>query len=170
MAGGSDLGVRLETPRELPRNWTDIRRDWPTLTTYQRYETAVAFLLTVIIALIIAIALVRLGVTVIDALVFEGLNPLDQTVFHFVFGEILTLLIALEFNHTLQYAVSRQKGIVQARVVIVIALLALARKVIITDLSSRSEGWLVGLGALFVSLGLAYWLLSPPGATRRAKS
>src|SRR6266508_496723 len=31
------------------------------------------------------------------------LDPLDPGVFQTVFGEILTLLIALEFNHTLQY-------------------------------------------------------------------
>jgi uncharacterized membrane protein (DUF373 family) len=160
------LGASVDASRELPRNWRDIRRDWPALTAYQRFEAAVAFLLTVIIAAIIAIALVRLIVTVIDTLVLDALNPLEHTVFQFVFGEILTLLIALEFNHTLQYVVSGQRGIVHARVVIVIALLALARKIIVTDLTAPSPGWLLGLGGLVVALGVAYWLLSPRSRDR----
>jgi len=38
------------------------------------------------------------------------LNPLEHAVFQRVFGEIMTLLIALEFNHTLQYVISRDRG------------------------------------------------------------
>jgi hypothetical protein len=30
-------------PTQLPRSWGDIRRDWPLLTAYQRFETGVAF-------------------------------------------------------------------------------------------------------------------------------
>jgi hypothetical protein len=40
-----------------------------------------------------------------------------------VLGENLTLLIALEFNHTLQYVITRERGIIQAKIVILIALL-----------------------------------------------
>jgi hypothetical protein len=51
------------------------------LTAYQRFETAVAFLLTAIVAIVIVIALGRLAATVFDALVIRALNPLDHTVF-----------------------------------------------------------------------------------------
>jgi uncharacterized membrane protein (DUF373 family) len=145
---------------ELPRSLTDIRRDWGGLTAYQRFETAIAFLLTVVIAAVIVIAFSRLVITVFETLVVRALNPLEHEVFQLVFGEILTLLIALEFNHTLQYVISREKGIVQARVVIIIAQLALARKVIVTDLTSVSPTWIAALAALVVSLGAAYWLVS----------
>ena len=82
-----------------------------------------------------------------------------------MFGEILTLLIALEFNHTLQYVITRETGIVQARIVIVIAELAIARKVIVTDLTSLSPIWVAALAALITSLGAAYWLLSLSAVT-----
>lgn len=146
--------------RELPRNWSDIRRDWSVLTAYQRFETAVAFLLTVVIAGVIVIALTRLVVTVFQTLVIRALNPLEHEVFQLVFGEILTLLIALEFNHTLQYVVTREKGIVQVRIVLIIAQLALARKVIVTDLKSLSPASVAALAALVIALGAAYWLMS----------
>ena len=152
-------------PRELPSNWSEIRRDWAGLTAYERFETAVAFVLTVVIAAVIVIALVRLVITVVEALVIRSLNPLEHEVFQLVFGEILTLLIALEFNHTLQYVITREKGIVQARIVIVIALLAIARKVIVTNLTSLSPIWVAALAALITSLGAAYWLLSLSAVT-----
>lgn len=49
----------------------------------------------------------------------------------------MTLLIALKFNHTLQYAVTREQSIIQTKIVVLIALLALARKLIILDIHDR---------------------------------
>jgi len=135
-----------------------IRRDWGILSLYQRFETLVVFLLTFVIGIVILIALYRLFVGVIDTLVLQALNPLDHAVFQRVFGDILTLLIALEFNHTLQYVIVRERGIIQTRVVILIAQLALARKVIVIDL--HEDPWSVGaLAVLAVALGVTYWLI-----------
>ena len=155
------LQIDRTVAKELPRNWRDIRRDWSALTTYQRFETTVAFVLTAVIGAVIVIALGRLIVTVVDTLIIRAHNPLEHEIFQSVFGEIMTLLIALEFNHTLQYIITHEKGIVQARVVLLIAQLALARKVIVTDLTSMPAGWLGALSALIVALGVALWLLTP---------
>jgi len=152
---------------ELPRNLTDIRRDWGGLSAYQRFETAIAFVLTVVIAAVIVIALSRLLITVFETLIIRALSPLDHEVFQLVFAEIMTLLIALEFNHTLHYVITGEKGIVQARVVIIIAQLALARKIIVTDFTSASPMWVIGLAALVTSLGTAYWLVSSSNRSAR---
>lgn len=89
----------------------------------------------------------------------RSLNPLEHEVFQSVFGEILTALIALEFNHTLQEVITRERGIVQARVVILIAALALVRKIIVTDLSAASAASVTALAALLLALGATYWLV-----------
>ena len=146
-------------PKELPRNWLALRRDWNVLTVYQRFESGVAAILTVVIAMVILIALYRLIVSVIDILVLQTRNPLEHPVFHEVFGEILTLLIALEFNHTLQYVVIRERGIIQAKVVILIAQLALVRKIIVLDPYTITPGTLAALAALVIALGITYWLM-----------
>jgi uncharacterized membrane protein (DUF373 family) len=44
-------------------------------------------------------------------------------------------------------------------VVLLIALLALARKFIILDLHDVSPGHLLGLAAITLALGIAYWLI-----------
>src|SRR5438309_9365063 len=74
------------------------------------------------------------------------LDPLDQKVFQNVFGEIMTLLIALEFNHTLQYVVKREQSIIQTKVVLLIALLAVARKFVILDLHEVGPAEMLEIG------------------------
>ena len=126
---------------------------------YRRFEAAVAFVLTVVIGAVIVVALWRLIVSVADTIVLRTLNPLEHEVFQRVFGEIMTLLIALEFNHTLQFVVTGQQGIIHTKMVILIALLALARKVIILDLYATSAASLIALALLTLALGVTYWLM-----------
>ena len=140
-------------------SWRQLKAQWTVLTYYQRFESSVALVLTLVIGLIIVVALYRLTVNVISGLLLGVLDPLDHRVFQAVFGEIMTLLIALEFNHTLQYVVTRQQSIIQMKVVLLIALLALARKFIVLDLHDVSPGHLLGLAAVTLALGVVYWLI-----------
>ena len=142
-----------------PAEWQRLQREWPILSYYQRFESVVALILTLIVGLIIVVALYRLTSSVLIELVWGALDPLDHIVFQSVFGEILTLLIALEFNHTLQYVVKREQSIIQTKIVVLIALLAVARKFIVLDLGQVSPGQLLGLAAITLVLGVTYWLM-----------
>ena len=139
--------------------WDRLKSQWAVLSFYQRFESAVALVLTFVIGLIILVALFRLTLSVVAGLLWGALDPLNQAVFQSVFGEILTLLIALEFNHTLQYVVTQEQSIIQIKVVLLIALLALARKFIVLDLHEVAAGELLGLAAITLALGIAYWLM-----------
>lgn len=85
--------------------WNRSKGQWDILTHYQRFESAVAFVLTVVIAIIAIVALYRLCIGVVTGLVVGAVDPLEQSVFQSLFGQIMTLLIALEINHTLRYVV-----------------------------------------------------------------
>ena len=143
----------------ISARWGHLKAEWSVLSYYQRFESLVALVLTLVIGLIILVALYHLTFSVIAGLLLGVLDPLDHKVFQTVFGEIMTLLIALEFNHTLQHVVTREQSIIQIRVVLFIALLALARKFIILDLYDASPGYLLGLAAITLALGIVYWLL-----------
>jgi uncharacterized membrane protein (DUF373 family) len=142
-----------------PSSLNYLRAQWAVLSYYQRFEGLVALVLTLVIALIVLVALFRLTYGVMTGLLLGALDPLDHDIFQSVFGEILTLLIALEFNHTLQYVVKREQSIIQTKIVLLIALLAIARKFIVLDLSSVDAGQLFGLAAITLALGVAYWLV-----------
>jgi uncharacterized membrane protein (DUF373 family) len=150
---------KQEKPVATMTRWSQLRSDWVTMTLYQRFESLVALALTVVIAIVVLVALVRLGSQVVSGLVLGALDPLRHDVFQDIFGEVLTVLIALEFNHTLLFVVARQQSIIQTKVVLLIALLALARKVIVIDLHATGAGELAGLAALTLALGTVYWMM-----------
>jgi uncharacterized membrane protein (DUF373 family) len=145
--------------KRLQQRWCWIADEWPVLTFYQRFESVVALALTFVITLVILVALYRLIVEVVGALLIGVLDPLDHKVFQAIFGQIITLLIALEFNHTLQYVVTRVQSLIQTKIVLLIALLALARKFIILDLKETSASELAALATVTLALGITYWLI-----------
>jgi len=149
--------------------WRALRGHWSALSCYGRFESLVAIVLTGLIAVVILVALYRLSVSVLLGLLLGALDPTDPAVFQAVFGEVLTLMIALEFNHTLHLVAQRRQGIIQTKVVVLIALLALARKFILLDLHSTSAGQLLGLAAMAVALGLVYWFVAPRGDRAAAR-
>jgi uncharacterized membrane protein (DUF373 family) len=155
--------------KRLPRNWVDIRQEWGGLSGYERFEAFVAFTLTLLVGIVISVALYRLIVSVLDELLLEALNPLDPGVFQRVFGGIMTLLIALEFNHTLRYAITHDRGIIQVKVVILIALLAVVRKVIVVDLYEATPAAVAAVAGLVLCLGLTYWLMRELDNRRRGE-
>ena len=126
---------------------------------YRRFESAVALLLTALISIIILVALWRLTESVVMGLVMGVLDPADKNVFQTIFAELLTLLIALEFNHTLQFFAASQRTIIQTRVVLLIAMLAVARKVIVIDIDTAGGFEMIGLAAVMLALGVVYWLV-----------
>jgi uncharacterized membrane protein (DUF373 family) len=70
----------------------------------------------------------------------------------------MTLLIALEFNHTLHHVITGERGIIQTKMVILIAELALARKIVVTDLFEAPPASTLALAILMLALGVSYWL------------
>ena len=142
-----------------PSSRSDLRAQWASLAHYQRFEGLVALALTFVIGLVILVALFRLVFGVVTGLLLGVLDPLDHRAFQSVFGEILTVLIALEFNHTLQYVVKREQSIIQTKVVLLIALLAVARKMVILDFNAVDAAQLLALAAVTLALGAAYWLM-----------
>ena len=76
--------------------------------------------------------------------------------FQAIFGAIFTVIIALEFKRSLLVVAERQESIVQVRTVILIALLAIVRKLIILDLASTDALQLFALAAAILALGAVY--------------
>ncbi len=133
---------------------------WPRLSLYERFEQVVALFLTFLIAIVILASLWHLARNIFTLLILGILDPLDHAVFQAVFGMIMTVLIALEFKHSILQVLHRREHIVQVRTVILIALLALARKFIILDVKAISPWILAALGFAILALGGVYWLIA----------
>src|SRR4029450_7668704 len=98
-----------------PGPMQETRRYWPLMTAYERFEHVVALVLSLIIAMVIALALVQLSVRVVPLLVTGAVDPLDHEVFQGLFGMVMTVLIALEFKHSIVRVAVRRESIGQGR-------------------------------------------------------
>jgi uncharacterized membrane protein (DUF373 family) len=135
------------------------RAGWSVMTLYQRFEHAVILLLTALISIVIALAVWNLTIKIFTSILTTGVDPSDYTVFQALFGMIFTVLIALEFKRSLLVVAERKHGVVQARTVILIALLAVVRKLMIIDLSAAEANQLLALSAAIIALGAVFWLV-----------
>ena len=111
-----------------------------------------------LIAVFVIFAVWNLALKVLQSIASSTLDPTDYSVFQTVFGAILTVIIALEFKKSLLVSAERQQSVVQVRTVILIALLAVVRKVLILDLAHATTE-LFALAAAIIALGAVYWLV-----------
>jgi uncharacterized membrane protein (DUF373 family) len=125
---------------------------------YAGFEQLVALVLSGVIAVIVAVAVIELVREVFSLLVAESLKPLRAETFQVVFGMIMTLLIALEFKHSIVKVTLRRESIIQVKTVVLIALIALARKFVVLDVDT-SPAKIAALAFALLALGIVYWLV-----------
>lgn len=147
-----------------------MRQQFGLLTFYQKFEQICVMALTALIAIVIVFALWHLGINVLSAVIRNTFDPTDYAVFQTVFGMIFTVIIALEFKRSLLVVAERRDSIVQVRAVVLIALLAVVRKLIILDLSHTEALQLFALAAAILALGGVYWLVSDQENRRRRRA
>ncbi len=148
--------LKISARSEKPRG---IKEYWSVMTFYERFEQIVLLILSFIISLVILFALVQLLVNVYSILMVGILNPVDYKIFQIIFGMIMTLLIAMEFKHSIIKVLERRSHIIQVKSIILLALLALARKFIIINIEITEPLKLVALSLSVLVLGIVYWLL-----------
>jgi uncharacterized membrane protein (DUF373 family) len=140
-----------------------LPRDWKQFLTYETFERVASRIVMLFISIIIVYSLILMAITLVDQF---RLNPtyLDTESLRDVFGSILTILILIEFNHSIALAISSRSGILQARTIVLIAILVIARKVILLDFAAATFQQMLGIGAVALAFGLLFWLINPRSA------
>lgn len=83
-----------------------------------------------------------------------------------LFGFFLLVLIGLELLEIIKsYAMD---NVVHVRVVLTVAMIAIARKVIILDVTERTAASLLGIAAIIIALSAAHLALRGDGASHRS--
>jgi uncharacterized membrane protein (DUF373 family) len=150
----------MENAHHSPRRFlAETREHWPLMSVYERFEQVVAIVLSLVIAAVIALALVQLVIRVVVLLLSGAIDPLEHDVYQALFGMIMTLLIAMEFKHSIVLVAFRRSNIIQVKTVVLIALLALSRKFVILDSSATAASTIAALAGATLVLGVVYWLL-----------
>ena len=117
-----------------------------------------------LISVVIVVAMFNL-LRSVWLLLQEGvIDPARPEVFQSLFGMIMIVLIALEFNHTILGIVERGLSVVQVRAVVLIALMAVLRKFIVIEVADADAMLLFALSGATIALGGVYWSVSEQNA------
>ena len=120
------------------------------------FEKAVVLSLIAMMALIILLSTVELGwIIVKDILtppyVLPGIGELLD-----VFGFLLLILIGVELLEMIRSYLAEH--VVHVEIVLEVALIAVARKVIVLDVKEYPSLTILGIGALILALSVAFFL------------
>jgi uncharacterized membrane protein (DUF373 family) len=142
----------------VKQEFAEAQRRFGLLGFYDKFEHIVILILTALIAVFIVFAIWNLALKIFLSIASSTFDPTDYAVFQAVFGMIFTVIIALEFKRSLLVAAERQHSVVQVRTVVLIAMLAILRKLLILDIGHATEE-LFALAAAIIALGAVYWLV-----------
>jgi uncharacterized membrane protein (DUF373 family) len=146
-------------PAGLRRQAAALGATFGGLTVYEQFEHAVILVLTALIIAVVTSATWHLALMILLLLFTDEIRPDNQAVFQTIFGMIFTVIIALEFKHSLLMVLARQESVVRVRSIVLIAMLAMVRKFIILDIGEAQAAEVFALSAAILALGIVYWLV-----------
>ncbi len=136
-----------------------LQRDWKQFLSYETFERVASRVVMFFISIIIVYSIVLMAIALVEQFRLSS-TYLDIESLRDVFGSLLTILILIEFNHSIALALSTRSGILQARPIVLITILVIARKVILLDFATTTFEQMVGIAAVALAFGLLFWLIS----------
>ena len=118
-----------------------------------------SFIVLILMTIIVAVAIVELGII----LYLDLFDPTDDVLFleideiFRIFGFFFIILIGFELVETIEMYF--KDNVIHAEVVLLVAVIAVARKVILLDLEKYDPLAIIGLGLIILSLGGCYWFI-----------
>ena len=122
-----------------------------------KFQNAVLILLTWMMALVVFLATAELFYIVTKEIVSPPLILLGIDQLLEIFGYFLLVLIGIELLETFRIYLAEK--VINVQVVLLVAIIAIARKVIILDVTKLPSMTLIGIAAIVVSLSAGYYLV-----------
>jgi uncharacterized membrane protein (DUF373 family) len=124
----------------------------------EKVERVIVVSLLVMMVLVVFLATVDLGWVIIKDIITPPAFLLDINELLEVFGMFLLVLIGVELLETVKMYFNKMT--VHVEVVFTVAMIAIARKVIILNIKEVSSLTLIGIGTIIVALSGGYYLLT----------
>ena len=118
-----------------------------------------SFVVLILMAIVVTIAIVELGII----LYLDLFDPTDDVLFleinelFRIFGFFFIILIGFELIETVEMYF--KDNVIHAEVVLLVAVIAVSRKVILLDLEKYDPLAIIGLGIIIITLGGCYWFI-----------
>jgi uncharacterized membrane protein (DUF373 family) len=118
-----------------------------------------SFVVFIVMTIIVALSIVELGIV----LYLDIFDPTDNVLFleidelFMIFGFFFIILIGFELMETIEMYF--KENVIHAEVVLLVAVIAVSRKVILLDLEKYEPLAIIGLGIIILALGGCYYLI-----------
>lgn len=131
-----------------------------------QFEKLMYYILVVLLALVIFVSVVELVILLLGGLFLDQTFRLDNHEILNVFGFFLLILIGIELLDTIKAYIKKQE--IHVEIIVLLAIIAVARKIILLDPYSDiplSDLTLWGMGVVVICLAASYYLIRKAGVT-----
>ena len=119
----------------------------------KKFEKGITVALVILMAIVVLLATIELGWIIVKDIISPPVFLLEIEELLDIFGLFLLVLIGVELLETIKAYV--RENVVHYEVVMTVAMIAIARKVIILDVKELPSMTLVGIAAIIVALSAA---------------
>ena len=123
----------------------------------KKFEHIIVLSLIIMMVIVVVLATIELGWIIIRDIITPPIILLEIDELLEIFGFFLLVLIGIELLETIKaYLLT---NVIHVEIVLEVALIAIARKVIILDIDKYESLTLVGIAALIAAVALAYLVI-----------
>ena len=123
----------------------------------EKFERAINMALLAMLALVVLLATVDLGWIILKDLLTPPVFLLDVDELLELFGAFLMVMIGLELLDTVKIYISQKT--IHVEVVLLVGIIAIARKVVILEPKGMDAMTLIGIAAIISSLTVGYYFV-----------
>jgi uncharacterized membrane protein (DUF373 family) len=124
---------------------------------FNRFERWVYTIILALLIVLIVLSVTSLVYAMVATIISPPILLLTSTELLDIFGVFMLVLLALEFFESIK--IFLRDNVIKFELVIVIAITAISRKIILIDYNATSDLHLIGLGVLVFSLAAGYYLV-----------
>jgi len=123
-----------------------------------KFEKLVYLILIILLGIVVLFSISELIGLIYSGLFVQSIYRLDNHELVNLFGFFLLVIIGIELLETLKTYL--QENTIHFEIVILVALIAIARKVILLEPDNNSNGIvMIGIGVIIIALGATYLLI-----------
>lgn len=123
--------------------------------------------ITCMVALVLILSVIELGYMLVKDIVTPPVFLLDITEILELFGLYMLVLIGIELLETMEIYI--KEHVIHVEVVFTVALIAVARKVIILDVKKLPASSLFAIGFVILALSVGYYMIQKALSGERVK-
>lgn len=124
--------------------------------------------LIIMMAIVLFLSVIELGWIIVKDVMTAPMFLLDIDELLDIFGLFLLVLIGIELLESIKTYLAQKT--IHVEVVLIVAMIAISRKVIILDLNKYSSLSLIGIASLIITLAVAYFLVKKVHREKRIDS